>query len=317
MGTDVVGPRYDDIAMRKNLPGGPRQVCPDIVPYGPATVPDPKAFFAAAWDSDVGQPITAGEPNNIYVRGKNGGTAGATAQVFLYYAEPCLILWPSLWANHGLTAAGGGDHVDLAAETAGEIVVGAAPFTWMPPVSGKPVPYVLLARTVTPSNPCPIPPNNVSLKDLLAYLASAPVTIRDTGHKATLGAPNDGDISWNVQYAQGDEGGQIYFYLECAGVVGSKVAFSSDDRRPKPPIAIPPTLVTADHMSVGVECGVLAGLETTIKVTVWPQGELKPGASVTLNAMWVPSAGAKPGPNGAPPEGGLLLGSFTTRLAPA
>nr|BBH88003.1 hypothetical protein KTC_27540 [Thermosporothrix sp. COM3] len=108
---------------------------PDIIPNG--TSPGDPQQFAREYDTDFEQQLPMTRTNYIYFRGKNLTDGQASANVYLYYVESSLILWPNQWKGKGdpsIVRQDGTQANDtlLKAEKKGEIVV-SEPLLWTPP----------------------------------------------------------------------------------------------------------------------------------------------------------------------------------------
>ncbi|MDQ3930896.1 MAG: hypothetical protein M3328_17340 [Chloroflexota bacterium] len=192
---------YQGIFMRQfvgNVPDGPRggwADSPDIMPFGTSLAPDPTALTQQAnYNKQYAQTITITQWNNVYMRGINASAGAQSANIYMYYTESDLMLWPSNWhgANDPNVNWGGNqqktpqNYAPVSAQSQNQIVVTNPPMMWKPPPftsSGPYNHYCLITWVDTGNNP---PPNfstmgGMTLDDLNNYIVAHPnISTRNT-----------------------------------------------------------------------------------------------------------------------------------------
>lgn len=307
-GVEIMKQPYDDIGLRSELgASGSIRVSPDIIPYGPATVPDPQRFFSSNWDSDVGVDITAGEPNNIYVRAMNYGTRPAAGKGYLYYCDATLIPWPSLWSGHALWTADKADHVDLEAGADG-ITVGGVPFTWTPPVVNPRAPYSLVARVATEAHPNPIPPGDGTLADLVGYFAPSANGAAASAIRAaiTVGPDEANDLTVGVGLeTRGEAIPHLHIAVRCSKIpIGCGLTASARSPGLHPAVDIRGPVTRYPEFVLGAETSLKAESSAPVTLGFRANGQTIPqDAWIDLLAM-VPADAPAPGRR-------VVIGSFT------
>lgn len=290
--------QYNDMFIRNNLADTgelPAQgsLChsPDIIPNGTDAEKDPETTFKESWDKDVGKDLVANWKNYFYVRGKNLAAVAATGQVYLYYAQSNLLLYPSVWQNNALRTDQGADNVAVSAKNSGDIFVGDDAFTWEKvPKPGSGYHYCLIARVVTADHPNPIPTTG-EIHSFATYIAENPAMAQRNVRVVDTGAPT---FQQTTDYDQGTEGCEIYFYLVCTNVpVGAEVAFSCGSPGPDPRIDLPRTKVSNPHsFIVGIKSNVPADFKSNITYSYWANGTTPPpGWNIELQAVYIPPSG--------------------------
>lgn len=96
-------------------------------------------------------------------------------------------------------------------------------------------------------------------------------------------------FSDSMEYDQGDQGGRVYFTLNCFMLpIGTKVQLSSGIPGPNPPIYIAPTTVTmGPDFTIGIVCDVPAGYRSTIYYSANFPAPPPVDASIVLRAAYV------------------------------
>jgi DNA-binding beta-propeller fold protein YncE len=107
---------------------------PDVIPFGRNIAPDRTIFTSpAGYLTDYGAPVTLGNPNYVYVRGRNPGDTVITSRVYLYYTRLSLAMWPANWQGDNITVNSEvRNWVDVTAP-AGGVGVCDVPLVWTPP----------------------------------------------------------------------------------------------------------------------------------------------------------------------------------------
>jgi hypothetical protein len=139
-------------------PAGAWTNSPDIIPAGLQPLADPsEPVSQAGYARDEGQPVRDGSVNYIYVRALNTGGA-ATARIWLFYTDASLALWPQNWQYEGIQVAGAqANYVEIAANSANQIVLSSPPFQWTPARPRSHYCLIAIAENAPLSNP-PTPP---------------------------------------------------------------------------------------------------------------------------------------------------------------
>jgi hypothetical protein len=146
----------DGLADTNTLPRiDERTDSPDIIPSGIQPIANPDTQYGGSnYNKSLGSPIIYGQPNYIYVRGKNYGTALSIGTVSLYYAYQNQLSTPSAWTP--LSTSGGSTTAALGADSAAVAVI-SDPFVWTPTMPSSENPYLLIAVIATKSHPDPVP----------------------------------------------------------------------------------------------------------------------------------------------------------------
>lgn len=304
LGEIAGGVKYDDIGLRSRLAGSADgRVSPDIIPYGQATVPNPKEFFTSNWDSDVGVRISAGAPNYIYLRAMNYGPRPAAGQGYLYFCDATLTAWPSLWTGHALWTQEQKDQVDLVADP-DRVAVGERPFVWTPPSANPPTPCCLVSRIVTPAHPNPVPQDG-TLRDLIGYFgATAEASASAVRAVAEVEPDEADDFSVTVGLETRAEAiPHLCVLVDCREIpIGCVLTLAADAPGLKPPMQI--RVTTSPRFVAGVMTSGEAKSSTPITLGFRANGWKPPqGAWVSLQAI-IPAGNL-------PPRRGVRVGSFT------
>jgi hypothetical protein len=275
--------KYDDLGLRSQLASTPSHVSPDIIPYGQATVPDPSTFFASNWESDVGVGLSAGAPNNIYLRAMNYGREPVEGKGYLHACEATLIAWPSLWRERVLWTGDREDYVVLRAAP-GRVTAGAKPLVFTPPSFNPPVAYCLVGRVSTPAHPNPVPEDG-SLLETARYFeeAAASSVIRAA---AMIGTGLGGAFVYTLGLETRAEAvPHLRLVLQGNHVpLGSKLVLAADAPGLNPPVEV--RVASYPRFVAGAATKVKAGSSVPVTIRFEAAGSSPPpGAWITLQAF--------------------------------
>ena len=227
-------PMYDDILIRKNLGDqgfvpatGSYTSSPDIIPVGMMPVNDPQGFAERTWNQDPGVDLTANAQNYIYMRGKNLAPGAEAGNMALYYTKASLLLYPSLWLKNQLKTSSGNTLAPVKANKNGDIVVTHDPFSWIPQLIDNDH-YCMVGMVGTNAHPMPTPTSE-TMQDLAKFLLNNP----NVGWRNVRIVDNGVNFATSVDYEQGDVGGLMYVFIECAACPdGAEVSFASGTALP-------------------------------------------------------------------------------------
>jgi len=222
-------PQYDDILIRKNLDdqgivpaSGGYTSSPDIIPVGMMPINDPQGFAERTWTQDPGVDLTANAQNYIYMRGKNLAPGAEDGKMALYYTKASLLLYPSLWLKNQLKTSSGNTQAPVKANNSGDIVVTHEPFSWIPQLIENDH-YCMVGMVGTNTHPMPNPTSE-TMQDLAKFLLNNP----NVGWRNVRIVDNGVDFATSVDYEQGDVGGVMYVFIECAASPdGAEISFAS------------------------------------------------------------------------------------------
>ncbi|MDY7093685.1 MAG: hypothetical protein SX243_12005 [Acidobacteriota bacterium] len=259
---------YDDLYVRSRVgdPGTiPRSTAglsssPDVIPYGLMPVDKPEEFFKANFDQSVGSNVFSNTANYLYVRGENLYDGARSGDVYLYYAESNLLLYPSVWRENLLYTSDQKDHISVSAAAKNDIWVTPEPFRWIAPPPPSGFHYCLIGRVVTEDHPNPIP-NTGDIQSFAGWIADngglgwRNVSLIDS--KTTFTRPNE--------YSQGSTGDVMEINLIANNLpVGSEVWLTSGTRLPDGDfVSIPVTKITQPRQIIGTSAFIPAGWQTT------------------------------------------------------
>lgn len=285
--------QYDDLFLRGNLsdngeipkPGTQFQ-SPDVIPYGPGPVVDPRTTFANNYNQYVAKPLQINAQNYLYLRAKNFKDGPQEGTASIYYAPANIILFPSVWRENILSTSDGRTGTPVRAAMYGDIAITTDPLTWIPQVPPPETHYSLIGLVATPEHPNPIPNIN-SIDDLAIWLAKNGGIGMMNVQSVTAGSPT---FTSTVPYQQGDRAYRVAIMIECVNVpMGSWVGFSAGTPTGDMPIFLPKTEVTSEpNFQAGITTNVPENYATHIAYSWWSNGkEIPPGATITLRAYVV------------------------------
>ncbi|MDY7093684.1 MAG: hypothetical protein SX243_12000 [Acidobacteriota bacterium] len=250
--------RYDGILVRASLEdtgelprSGPLQESPDVSPQGKTVVEDPQTYFRDTYEENVGKPVVAGEPNLVYLRGKNTGDFAQGGTAFLYWASEADLGSPARWKNNRVFTADGSDRVTLGRTLPGEVVVGEVPFVYSPPANDAGANIALLGVVATNEHPNPVPGlgNSIDFDRWVSRQGGVGVL------QATLQPPpkQEPTFTTKAQFDLGNTEGEVSFFIKTAGIpLGWKVSFEAE--KPAPDgykIELPLSTINADPFTQG------------------------------------------------------------------
>jgi hypothetical protein len=299
---------YNDIFMRPNLTDPVGQIpsappvtdCPDIICAGQTPIANFQTVLAstASWNQSYPANLSQGLPNYIYVRGMNNYSGAQTGQVYLYYMPNSIINWPNQWVSNQIpTTRDKSDpdywYANLTAAASGDVVVGDAPFLWVPgPVPSGSDHYCLIAQVVTSEHPNPIPgATSVTYEDMGTLVANNPAFGWRNTVLLNANAPNQ---TFNTTLTIPESVGTtqtVNLYVACSGIpAGYSVGFtcSATDANGNP-ITLPETTVTAPNQTIGVTAPLAPGFEAVVTLEIWGNAQMSSGSGFSLEAAYNPS----------------------------
>lgn len=288
---DDTSTQYADIYVRADFtdtgivprPMAGLSASPDIIPQGSSALADPTTLISDAnWNTDLGQDVTASQPNYIYMRGQNLAAASRAGQMWLYWSQASLLMWPYYptdptrgWATQNMVTAGGNQSSPISGD-AGARVVTTDPFYWNPELPPNGDHYCLVGRVVTPEDSNPIPQDIFTTEQFSQYIGSqVNVCWRNV---VTVPANTPAVVTVKVHYAQGALEGDIIFQLACTNIpVGAIISFTCGAPGPKPLIQMGATTVSNAAQASGIVCKVPANFVGDIYYTYDPNGTVPTG----------------------------------------
>ena len=189
---------------------------PDVIPFGRNIAPDLTIFTSeAGYMTDYGTTVTLGNPNYIYVRGRNEGDTEITSRVYFYYTRSSLAMWPANWKSDNVTVNNEVRNWVEVTAPAGGVGVCAVPLIWTPPPPGLGSDHYSLIAWV--SNPPHLePPDFATYKSFArtADFAKYVLTHRNVGWRdaADIGAPPAG-YAYNTALPMAEGGGSVYLHV--------------------------------------------------------------------------------------------------------
>lgn len=281
--------KYEDLYLRNTLMDQgniPRQGAlsssPDIIPWGVEPQPDPQTFFSGNYNQDVGKGLMADLGNYLYVRAKNLGTSASTGEVFLYWSQSSLLLYPDQWKVNAMPTNTGAKSVKISNVAAGQIGVTKDAFVWKPSMPGGNFHYCLIGRVSTEKNPNPIPATG-DIKDFAAWVAAnGGIGWRNV---AIVPAGTSQALTLESNYDQGETPGEINFTATCNGcpINQSWVQFSSATPLPDGKVvSIPKTQIDQEGKIIGVKRYVPANWKTTFVINYWANAGPLPGWNIDV-----------------------------------
>ncbi|MDY7093678.1 MAG: hypothetical protein SX243_11970, partial [Acidobacteriota bacterium] len=292
----ATGERWDGLYLRTNLEDqgsvprkAPWDHSPDLIPSGILPVNHPARAFDRSYDQELAKSLVAQTPNYIYLRVKNFATEARTGQLYLYYTPSQLLLYPQLWSQNALLTASGNDRSEVQDVSPSKVATIGDPFVFNPTPTDQSV--VLIGRLVTPENPNPVP-SSLGGETFDEWISKRGNWARFDAVVTTEGAAA---FSQEIPFDMGDIQGGVEFLLSCQDLpTGSQVWASSggllaDDTY----IIIPPSTIPGPGVyGFGTVAEVPRRFRTTFQVCYRGQ-PWEGGASLTLQALWIPEDGGR------------------------
>ena len=154
---DTIGTTIPDVYIRDNTSDlgdphtGPISSSPDII-VRPSSVANPQAAYGEGsgteGDSTLGYEVAAGQPNFIYTRVRNRGSAASPADVQVYWSPVSTLVTPDLW-----TLVGTSTHASV--PTADLLTVGSE-IVWATADIPAPGHYCYVGIVDAPGDPAPL-----------------------------------------------------------------------------------------------------------------------------------------------------------------
>jgi hypothetical protein len=155
-----------------NVPRSASSNSPDIIMGGTTPLEDPSILTNPSnYSNSYSNQLYIGQPNYLYVRGKNF-TAGALSGSWnLFYATPNILLYPYLWESNQLATSSGNQNPAFNI-AAGAIGASEDAFFWVPADTSDHYCMVAIANTPEHGNPLAGVSNITSLADILTTNAN-------------------------------------------------------------------------------------------------------------------------------------------------
>lgn len=299
---------------------------------------DPSSLINSDWNNNNSQEMNARMNNYIYVRGTNLSGKDQKGQVYLYYSQAHLLLYPNLWAQNIIKVGDTKDSFEFSVGKDDKFVCSddqQGCFCWKPEMITNDH-YCLVSRAVTSDHPADIPSVG-TVTDFGKFISEN----RSYGWRnVSVVDKNTADFTQSVKYSQGEEEADMHIILSCKGVpVGAEVAFDCPSPGTTPPIHMARTKVTQNEQDLGMICHIPKNFNGEITYSYWGNGYIpSENFEISLHAvMFVPNnhvlyqyakhheelgytfdkklrnelrLGDSIGP-----ERGIILGQYTTQMA--
>lgn len=155
---------YNGIFIRDDLGQQPGQAsagwsaCPDVLFSGRFPTDPNQYTTAASYATRTASDVFLGVDNYVYLRGLNTNSGPQASNMFFYYTESDLMLWPKNWRSENITVSGAIQNWSpLEASSGGAVAVTAEPLIWTPPLlHGSPYDhYCVIAWADNSGTPTP------------------------------------------------------------------------------------------------------------------------------------------------------------------
>ncbi len=201
--------KWDGIVVRNTLsedgttPRPTSAYSPDLIISGTVPFEDPSILTDPAnYDKPYDARLTIGQPNYLYVRGKNFTDKNLDGHWNLFYATPNILLYPYLWEKNQLATSSGNQNPPFSIE-AGKIGASEDSFRWIPQDTSDH--YCLIGIAVTEEHGNPLSGvNNISnLADAMANNANI------AQRNVLMVRGNVPQVIQEARYDQGSEAAKI------------------------------------------------------------------------------------------------------------
>jgi hypothetical protein len=268
---------------------------PDIIlegqdPVDPATLTTQQSYITEPPDTLwVGSNLT----NYIYVRGLNATTGPLTARLWLWYAEPNILLWPQQWVSDGFYVGGTKKNWQNVTAASPNQIVATDAYTVVSPATPQDH-YCMVAIAENPplSEPAyaPFPGAFTNLTEFTVWIQNNPnAAWRNTIDKATTAA----QWNWVAPIAGPDDGGQPTLGVLCSNMpVGSQFRYVVPPGRtakgdPYPGVDSGIRTVQNPNDQSGIQVTWPPAVTTGMSLTWWANG-----TTVTSGALITPYVGS-------------------------
>jgi hypothetical protein len=253
---------------------------PDIIVNGTQPVLDPSSLTtSASYTTEPPDTLYVGSKvtNYVYVRALNA-TAGATeGRLWLWYAEPNLLLWPQNWISNTIWVDGVQQNwSNVRASAPNQIVVSDA-FAVVSPVAPQDH-YCTIAISECPrEDPAepPYPGFFANLADLAAWIQASP----NAAFRNTVDRPlTTSTWNWMTPISGPQEAGSVVIGVKCQNMpVGSQFQFmvpggTTGSGQAWAPVESGVMTVTQPGQSVSVEVDWPGGVSAGMNITWWANG---------------------------------------------
>lgn len=225
------------------------------------------------------------ETNYVYVRTRNFGTKNATARLWLWYAEPGMLLWPQNWMYDKFQVAGESKNWTEVEALPNAIKLGNA-FELVSPEAPKDH-YCMIAMAQSPvPNPKPEPPFPGYFPNIPAFAQ----WIQETPYAAwrnTIDQPRTA-ATWNSTnpFVGPSEEETFNVGVQCKNIpVGSKYRFVipggvTKERKEWETVDSEIREVKKPNESVSLQVTWPAGVNTTMTITYYAEGKEVPAGAI-------------------------------------
>ncbi|HEV2789816.1 MAG TPA: hypothetical protein VGV69_00780 [Solirubrobacterales bacterium] len=263
---------------------------PDIILTGTKPVPvgelaTPKSYETEPPDTMI---VGSGETNYIYVRALNAGAEQVGGRLWLWYAEPGLLLWPQSWKHKEFSVNGTGQN--WADVTAGPNQITVANAFELVDPSPPLDHYAMIAMSQSPVSQDPEPPfpgHFTSVQEFALWIQTNP----NAAWRDTVDLPA-GKSTWSygVPIQGPSDAEQLNIGLQLKNMpVGSRYSFTIPggktlDGEEWQPVQVSPRTVQQPDENVMVRVQWPGGVNTAMTVTWWAEGTT-PGPGATIEPV--------------------------------
>lgn len=285
MGT-VMATTYEGILVRDSFSDrgqipttGDLWMSPDIIPYGNNALSIDSAVSTYS-GPDIGRPVTNGENNNIYIRGKNTKKGASTGTAQLYWADPSLLLHPKQW--HAIAAPGQAREVSFvgrggAGSVGSEEICPSSPaFHWQGLPGSSTSHYCMVAVISTDGRPANIPKDFGSNAEFSRWVAENP----SVAWRNVILVPGKNSFSQDVRVLNlDDSAADFLFVLVGHGIpTDNEVSVvSSDQKNPLEWRGILPRPDSRGLQSLSFTAQIPASLNSFVTVSASSTSNFSPG----------------------------------------
>ncbi len=290
---------------------------PDIISSGGAPADDPGTEFGAdSYDDSPGEPVVYGQPNYIYVRGKNFGTSLAVGTVTLYAAYKTQLSNPQAWTQ--LTTSAGSITASAAAVKE-DVAVTTEPFVWTPSAPATGNPYYLIAVIATQKNPDPVPAYKKKPEDFSKWQSGQGGVTALTISVPTPPAAKSAYAFSTVVNLGNAAPAQLSFNLAWTGAVKGDLISLSIDSGGTAPIGFHDMPVSSPSLNSGTTASVAANFSAVIQCIYKAQDEKNlpaPVLTLTVSTLKTTSGSGPLDPEQTTATA-VAIYTFTPNLSPS
>ncbi|HEV2789972.1 MAG TPA: hypothetical protein VGV69_01570 [Solirubrobacterales bacterium] len=260
---------------------------PDIILEGTKPVEPSSLATAESYSKEPPNSLIVGseQTNYIYVRALNAATEESKARIWLWYAEPSMLLWPQHWISDGFWVENQKrNYYDIAASSPNQIVVSNA-FQLVSPKSPQDH-YCMVAIAQSPAEEQPPNPGYmVSMEEFAKWVSENP----NAAWRNTVDmAQNAATWNWSVPIAGPDKAAQLMLGVQCSSMpVGSKYEFkvaggSTPSGEKFPTLESGPRVVQNPNENVALPTKWPGKVQTTLNITWYQNNQPNPPIGATI-----------------------------------